>query len=39
VIVLDGQVHGKETPEAATRRALEVVSQSMEELELSMEVE
>lgn len=38
VIVLDGQVYGKETPEAASRRALEVVSRSKEELSQSMEV-
>jgi bidirectional [NiFe] hydrogenase diaphorase subunit len=37
VIVLDGQVHGKETPEAANRRVLEAVSRSKEELAISME--
>lgn len=31
VIVLDGQVYGKETPEAVTRKAFEVVSRSKEE--------
>jgi bidirectional [NiFe] hydrogenase diaphorase subunit len=39
VIVLDGQVYGKETPEAANRRALEAVLRSKEELAHSMEVE
>jgi bidirectional [NiFe] hydrogenase diaphorase subunit len=39
VIVLDGQIYGKETPEAASRRALEAVTQSKEELAHSMEVE
>jgi bidirectional [NiFe] hydrogenase diaphorase subunit len=39
VIVLDGQVYGKETPEAASQRAIEVVSRSKEELALAMEVE
>ena len=38
VIVLDGQVHGKETPEVARRRAVEAVSRSKEELAGSMEV-
>lgn len=38
VVVLDGQVYGKETPEAATRRAIEAVSRSKEELANSMEV-
>ncbi len=38
IMVLDGQVYGKETPEAASRRALEVVSRSKEELSQSMEV-
>lgn len=39
VIVLDGQVYGKETPEAANQRAIEVVSRTKEELTHSMEVE
>ena len=38
VVVLDGQVYGKETPEAVTSRALEAVSQSKEELAHTMEV-
>lgn len=38
VIVLDGQVYGKETPEAASKRAVEVVSRSKEDLSQSMEV-
>jgi bidirectional [NiFe] hydrogenase diaphorase subunit len=38
VIVLDGQVYGKETPEAVSRRAAEVVSRSKEELTQTMEV-
>jgi bidirectional [NiFe] hydrogenase diaphorase subunit len=38
VIVLDGQVYGKETPEAASKRALEVVSISKEKLSQAMEV-
>jgi bidirectional [NiFe] hydrogenase diaphorase subunit len=37
VIVLDGQVHGKETPEAANRRVLEALSRSKDELAISME--
>ena len=39
VSVLDGQVYGKETPEAVSMRALEAVTRSMEELAHSMEVE
>jgi bidirectional [NiFe] hydrogenase diaphorase subunit len=38
VIVLDGQVYGKETPEAVTKRALETVSRTKEELANSVEV-
>ena len=38
VIVLDGQVYGKETPEAVSKRALEVVSKSKEKLSQAMEV-
>jgi bidirectional [NiFe] hydrogenase diaphorase subunit len=38
VIVLDGQVYGKETPEAVNRRVLEAVSRSKEELAPPMEV-
>jgi bidirectional [NiFe] hydrogenase diaphorase subunit len=38
VIVLDGQVYGKETPEAASKRALEVVRKSKEKLSQAMEV-
>jgi bidirectional [NiFe] hydrogenase diaphorase subunit len=38
VIVLDGQVYGKETPEAASKRAVEAVSRSKEKLAQSMEV-
>lgn len=38
VVVLDGQVYGKETPEAVTRRALEAVSRSKEKLAIDMEV-
>ena len=38
VVVLDGQVSGKETPEAITRRVKEVVSRSKEELAQEMEV-
>jgi bidirectional [NiFe] hydrogenase diaphorase subunit len=38
VIVLDGQVYGKETPEAVRRRAAEVVSFSKEEQTQTMEV-
>lgn len=38
VVVLDGQVYGKETPEAVTSRALEAVSKSKEELAQTMEV-
>ena len=37
VIVLDGQVYGKETPEAANKRVLEVVSRSKDELAHTME--
>lgn len=37
VIVLDGQVFGKETPEAASKRAVEVVSRSKEEQAQTME--
>ena len=39
VSVLDGQVYGKETPEAVSMRALEAVTRSMEELAHSMEAE
>jgi bidirectional [NiFe] hydrogenase diaphorase subunit len=39
VIVLDGQIYGKETPEGTSRRALEAVTRSKEELAHSMEVE
>lgn len=39
VIVLDGQVYGKETPEAVSKRALEVVSQSKEALAQAAEVQ
>ncbi|MFC1922521.1 bidirectional hydrogenase complex protein HoxE [Chloroflexota bacterium] len=38
VIVLDGQVYGKETPEAANKRVLEAVSRSKDELAQTMEV-
>ena len=38
VIVLDGQVYGKETPEGASRRTVELVSRSKEEQAQSMEV-
>lgn len=38
VIVLNGQVYGKETPEAVRRRAAEVVSFSKEEQTQTMEV-
>jgi bidirectional [NiFe] hydrogenase diaphorase subunit len=38
VVVLDGQVRGKETPEAITRSVQEVVSRSKEELAHEMEV-
>ena len=38
VIVLDGQVYGKETPDAATKRASEVVALSREELAQNVEV-
>jgi bidirectional [NiFe] hydrogenase diaphorase subunit len=38
VIVLDGQVYGKETPEDVNRRVLEAVSRSKEELAQPMEV-
>jgi len=37
VIVLDGQVYGKETPEAVNLRVLEAVSRSKEEIELTKE--
>jgi bidirectional [NiFe] hydrogenase diaphorase subunit len=39
VIVFDGQVHGKETPEAVNRRVVEAVSRSKEELTQTAEVE
>ena len=38
IMVLDGQVYGKETPEAANRRVLEAVSRSKKELAHTMEV-
>ncbi len=38
VIVLDGQIYGKETPEGAHRRVLEAVAQSKKELAHTMEV-
>ena len=38
VIVFDGQVHGKETPEAVNRRVVEAVSRSKEELAQTAEV-
>jgi bidirectional [NiFe] hydrogenase diaphorase subunit len=38
VIVLDGQVYGKETPEAVSKRAAEIVSRSREELTETLEV-
>ncbi|MCK4898155.1 MAG: NAD(P)H-dependent oxidoreductase subunit E, partial [Anaerolineales bacterium] len=38
VVVLDGQISGKETPEAITRRVHEEVSRSKEELAHKMEV-
>ena len=38
VIVLDGQIYGKETPEAANKRVLEAVSRSKDELAQTMEV-
>ncbi len=38
VIVLDGQIYGKETPETAKMRVLEAVSRSKEELAHTMEV-
>jgi len=38
VIVLDGQVHGRETPDDAKRRAIEIVARSKEELLHKMEV-
>ncbi|MCJ7537249.1 MAG: bidirectional hydrogenase complex protein HoxE [Anaerolineales bacterium] len=38
VIVLDGQVHGRETPDDAKRRAIEIVARSKEELLQKMEV-
>ena len=38
VIVLDGQVYGKESPDAATKRAVEVVALSREELAQNVEV-
>ena len=37
VIVFDGQVYGKETPEAVTKRVLEAVSRSKEDLAITME--
>jgi len=37
VIVLDGQVYGKETPDAVTKRAAEVVAFSKDELMQNME--
>ena len=39
VIVLDGQIYGKETPEAVNTRVLEAVAQSKKELAHTMEVE
>ena len=38
VVVLDGQVYGKETPEGVSRRALTAVAQSSAETAHSMEV-
>lgn len=38
VVVLDGQVYGKETPEAVKKRVLETVTRSKEELAHKMEV-
>jgi bidirectional [NiFe] hydrogenase diaphorase subunit len=38
VIVFNGQVHGKETPEAVNKRVVEAVSRSKEELAHTMEV-
>lgn len=38
VIVLDGQVYGKETPDAVTKRAAEIVALSKEELQQETEV-
>lgn len=38
VIVLDGQVYGKETPDAARKRAAEVVALSKDELAQNVEV-
>ena len=38
VVVLDGQVYGKETPEGVSRRALAAVAQSSAETAHSMEV-
>jgi bidirectional [NiFe] hydrogenase diaphorase subunit len=38
VIVLDGQVYGKETPDAVTKRAAEIVELSREELAKELEV-
>lgn len=38
VIVLDGQVYGKETPDGATKRAAETVALSKEELAQNVEV-
>jgi bidirectional [NiFe] hydrogenase diaphorase subunit len=38
VIVFDGQVYGKETPEAVNKRVLEAVSRSKEELAHPVEV-
>ena len=38
VVVLDGQIYSKETPEAVNRRVLEAVAQSKKELAHTMEV-
>jgi bidirectional [NiFe] hydrogenase diaphorase subunit len=38
IIVLDGQIYGKESPEAVHTRVIEAVSRSKEELAHSMEV-
>jgi len=38
VIVLDGQIYGKETPDGATKRATEIVALSREELAQNVEV-
>ena len=38
VIVLDGQVYGKETPDAVTKRAAEIVALSREEIAQDVEV-